>query len=97
MAIKLFPPYIEGTLPAFYQSNGTTKIVVPFVMNRGVRFDDIKGLMMKIKSIQSNTYLYSTENDEGLYSENQAIFTLPPPINSEDKEKLTDAIETAKK
>ena len=97
MAIKLFPPYIEGTLPAFYQSNGTTKMVVPFIMNRGVRFDDIKGLMMKIKSIQSNTYLYSTENDEGLYSENQAIFTLPPPINSEDKEKLTDAIETAKK
>ena len=97
MAIKLFPPYIEGTLPAFYQSNGTTKIVVSFVMNRGVRFDDIKGLMMKIKSIQSNTYLYSAKNDEGLYTENQAVFTLPSPISSEDKKILTDAIETAKK
>jgi hypothetical protein len=36
---KLFPPYIEGTLPAFYQnSNGTATIAVPFTMNRGVSF-----------------------------------------------------------
>ena len=93
---KLFPPYIEGTLPAFYQSNGTTKMVVPFVMNRGVRFGEIKGLMMKIKSIQSNTYLYSTKNDEGAYTENSAVFTLPPPINTTKKTELTTTIENAK-
>lgn len=93
---KLFPPYIEGTLPAFYQSNGTTKMVVPFIMNRGVRFGEIKGLIMKIKSIQSNTYLYSARNDEGFFIENSAQFTLPAPIESNKKTELTTTIENAK-
>lgn len=50
---KLYPPVIEGTIPAFY---GTT-LVVPFSMNRSVGKTDIKGFSLKIKTIQSNTFV----------------------------------------
>ena len=52
MAI-LYPPYIEGTLPAFV---GTT-IKVPFMMNKTVSWSDINGFKLKIKNIQTNKTL----------------------------------------
>lgn len=55
---KLYPPYIEGTLPAFYaEDDGTAKIVVPFSMNRAVSKNDVSNLSIKIKTIQSNTFI----------------------------------------
>mgnify|MGYP003504882314 CR=1 FL=1 len=54
---KLYPPIIEGTLPAFYSTlngNGTTgitKLVVPFSMNKSVPFKNVKGIYLKIKNI----------------------------------------------
>mgnify|MGYP003318917547 CR=1 FL=1 len=34
---KLFPPLIDGTIPAFYSNDeGAVKITVPFSMNRAV-------------------------------------------------------------
>lgn len=53
MAVKLYPPVIEGALPAFF---GTDKISVPFSMNRAVSASDIKGFALKIKTV-SGTYI----------------------------------------
>ena len=33
---KLFPPILEGTIPAFYSENGIVKITIPFSMNKAV-------------------------------------------------------------
>ena len=51
---KLYPPYINGTIPAFYYSEGATKIVVPFTMNRAVQADDVAGFALKIKNISGD-------------------------------------------
>lgn len=51
---KLYPPYINGTIPAFYHSEGTTKIVVPFTMNRGVAPSEVAGFALKIKTINGD-------------------------------------------
>ena len=50
---KLYPPNINGTIPAFYTNydQGTTKIVVPFSMNRAVSIYEISAMMLKIKSL----------------------------------------------
>lgn len=59
MAEKLSPPLVEGTIPAFYSDDGTTaKLVVPFSMNRAVSPIQVKGIAIKIKTVQSSTYLY---------------------------------------
>jgi hypothetical protein len=36
VAVKLLPPIIEGTIPAFYSINGMVSITIPFSMNRAV-------------------------------------------------------------
>lgn len=51
---KLYPPYINGTIPAFYHSGGTAKIVVPFTMNRGVASGEVAGFALKIKTINGD-------------------------------------------
>lgn len=52
MAVKLYPPVIAGTIPAFYtDKNGATKIVVPFSMNRAVGTQEFNGLALKIKKV----------------------------------------------
>ena len=95
---KLFPPYIEGTLPAFYQnSDGTATIAVPFTMNRGVSFQQINGFMMKIKSIQSSTYLYSTKDinyTTNTMNNNYAYFELPEALDSEKEKTLSETIQS---
>ena len=60
MASKLLPPFIEGTLPAFYSKNGTTNLVVPFSMNRGVSRADVLKFALIIKNMQTSTYLSNT-------------------------------------
>jgi hypothetical protein len=44
MADKLYPPNIEGTIPAFYGSGGTAQLIVPFSMNRTVSKSEVKGM-----------------------------------------------------
>lgn len=51
---KLFPPNIEGTIPAFY---GTT-LVVPFTMNKAVSILEVKGFALKMKTVQSQLPIY---------------------------------------
>lgn len=50
---KLYPPYLEGTIPAFYGDS----ITVPFSMNRAVGKDEIRGFSLLIKSIQTSKQL----------------------------------------
>ena len=50
---KLYPPYIEGTIPAFY---GDT-IKVPFTMNPAVSKNEVAGFALKIKNINTNDEL----------------------------------------
>lgn len=51
---KLYPPQINGTIPAFYYSEGAAKIVVPFTMNRAVAVGEVAGFALKIKTINGN-------------------------------------------
>ena len=44
---KFYPPSIEGTLPAFTNSS----ITIPFVMNKTVSWNTIKGFVLKVKNI----------------------------------------------
>lgn len=58
--MKLSPPIIEGTLPAFC---GTT-ISIPFSMNRSVSKADIAGFAVKIKTVQNQNIIYSNDGIE---------------------------------
>lgn len=59
---KLYPPHIEGVLPAFYYSAGDSNvhIRVPFALNRAVGKKEIKGFALKVKNITANTYILQT-------------------------------------
>lgn len=74
---KLYPPYIEGVLPAcLYGVNSTIR--VPFSMNMAVNPLEISGFQIKIKTISNNKELgvlnsnsYSTNEDFGFWAEFQ--------------------------
>ena len=59
---KLYPPHIEGTIPAFY---GTT-LVVPFSMNQAVGASEVKNIVLKIKKVNSNEVIF-TKYAQGLF------------------------------
>ena len=62
---KLFPPVIEGIVPAFYDnSKGEISITLPFTMNRAVSQSQVKGLAIKIKTVQSSNYLYTGTTED---------------------------------
>lgn len=61
---KLFPPLVEGTIPAFYSDEGTVKITVPFSMNRAVNKKQVSGFVLKAKTVQSSTYLFTIRNQD---------------------------------
>jgi hypothetical protein len=49
---KLYPPYIEGTIPAFYTDNEKgTVLTVPFSMNKTVSKNSVTGFRAKIKTV----------------------------------------------
>ena len=50
--MALYPPQIEGTIPAFCREHG--QIAIPFVMNKTVGWNEIDGFSIKIKNIQNN-------------------------------------------
>lgn len=57
---KLYPPNIEGTIPAFYKNDdGTATIAVPFSMNTAVNKSAVTGFQLKLKTVQNSTYLLS--------------------------------------
>lgn len=80
---KLYPPNIEGTLPAFTGN----KLVIPYSMNRAVSFSEVKGFNVKIKSINSNSLLYSFSTDNqlddctGTFTQDTVTFYFPEEGN----------------
>ena len=54
MDSKLYPPYVEGTLPAFVQGG---MLVVPFQLNRAVARTDFNSMAIILKTVQTNTVL----------------------------------------
>ena len=77
---KLFPPLIEGTIPAFYSENGIVKITIPFSMNKAINKEQVSGFVLKAKTVQSSTYLFTiqTINNNTFNMENSpwVTFTL---------------------
>ena len=55
---KLYSPYLEGTIPAFYGDS----ITVPFAMNRAVGKNEVKGFSLLIKSIQTGQQIAALTN-----------------------------------
>ena len=65
MANKLYPPYIEGTLPAFcisYDSSNTVikeaTIDIPFTPNVAVGQTEVKGLILRLRTASTGSYLF---------------------------------------
>lgn len=59
---KLYPPYIEGVLPAFcVNSNGGGEIVIPFAHNKAVSTADINtegnSMAIKVKTVQNDVLI----------------------------------------
>lgn len=59
MATKLYPPNIEGTLPAFTGD----KLLIPFSMNRTVSNSSVNGISVRLKTVQNNIQLINTITD----------------------------------
>lgn len=57
---KLFPPLVDGIIPAFYSENGIVSLTIPFSLNRAVSTTQISGFSLKVKTVQSSSYLLST-------------------------------------
>lgn len=71
MAVKLYPPQLEGSLPAFVNTYDTfyddkkivvsTTLKIPFGINRAVSVNNIANVAIKIRTTSTNTYLVSDE------------------------------------
>lgn len=62
MATKLYPPQLEGTLPAFYKSHDDkvkTAITIPFGINRAVSNTSIHGMRLRLRTASTNTFILS--------------------------------------
>ena len=70
MANRLYPPLIEGTIPAFYD---VSKLVVPYSNNRTVGGGDYKGFVLKINTVRSNNCL-GTVQQTGVFSLTSVAF-----------------------
>ena len=61
---KLYPPFIEGTIPAFFEDEkGAVTLTVPFSMNKMVGINDIKGFELKIKTAQTGLLIGTIQSD----------------------------------
>lgn len=90
---KLFPPLIEGVIPAFYSDydangKGMVKITIPFSMNRAVSPIQIGGFALKIKTVQSSSYLFTAQVKDAAYYELESspyVEIILREDNNEDK------------
>lgn len=55
---KLYPPTIEGTLPAWTG----TEVSVPFAMNSSVSINEIQGLELKIRTVQNDMFICTLDS-----------------------------------
>lgn len=90
---KLYPPYIEGTIPAFYKTvdlDGTVRaqLTVPFSMNKAVSKWEVAGFSLKLKNVfGDDSYLISKTADYNPYLDinRRVVFNL----NAEELQGLT--------
>lgn len=85
MQQKLFPPYIEGILPAISFTNNTKTLSIPFSHNPTVNNTNILGYRLQIKTVSTNDLLM-TLTTIGFTQNNTIIFDL----TSEQINKLKD-------
>ena len=79
MAVKFYPPILEGTLPSFIKNkDGTVNLTVPFSMNPMVAVSEVEGLILRIKTTTTNTILTTTKNvnDKAAFIDYEATFKL---------------------
>lgn len=69
--MALYPPQIEGTIPAFCREHG--QIAIPFVMNKTVGWNEIDGFSIKIKNIQNNEIIITLNTLK--YNSNGEIYS----------------------
>lgn len=69
---KLYPPIIEGTIPAFWGDS----ITIPFSMNKVVNKAEIAGFSIKIKTVQNNLHLMTLMSSSFDLNEYTATFSL---------------------
>lgn len=67
---KLYPPNIEGTLPAFYDK----VLVVPYTMNKAVSYNEFTALQIKISTVYNSALVASLQSEN--FDENQVYFNL---------------------
>lgn len=80
--MKLYPPYIEGKLPAFVYNSGitdVTNIVVPFQLNPMVGQEDIERINLILKTLSGTQVgeIVSTQNIVYGATEAKAEFEIP--------------------
>lgn len=79
---KLYPPIINGVLPAFYKHQAVenrdwvVKIVVPFSMSRMVPNEKVKSMFLRLKTVQTNEVQYCSYTREFNIDEGVAYFYL---------------------
>ena len=62
MGRKLYPPYIDGKVPAFCASNdGEAVLRVPFRHNRSVGVSQYKGMVLKVKTVSTNEHKFTIQ------------------------------------
>ena len=95
MAIKLYPPQLEGTLPAFYKTYNYdsgqavlqgANILIPFGMNDAVSWQSVDGIQVRIRTIATNTFLIIKEVKA--IDKNNLICNLE--LNAEEAKKLNE-------
>lgn len=60
MGRKLYPPYIDGKIPAFCKSSdGEATLRVPFRQNRAVSPIQYKGMALKLKTVSNNDHKWT--------------------------------------
>ena len=82
MASKLYPPQVEGILPAFYKTYNDdgevtgASLKIPFGLNRAVAIKEILGLQVRIKTVSTNTQVYIGFNSTWDQTELVAYFDI---------------------
>ena len=69
---KLYPPNIEGAIPAFSGDS----LVVPFTMNKTVSQNNVRSFSLKIKTVQSNTLIKVATSTRIDFDSMEAYFTI---------------------
>lgn len=71
---KLYPPQIEGTLPAF---TDLAQVEIPFIMNQAVGWEEVTGFSLIVKDIVSNTQICTVPTDSFDKIYPKARFNIP--------------------